>query len=167
MIHSYLIEGLRGDRYLRFPAHAELLKLLEFDGQRTVLKVEEAIAEAMQGRKASALRCRSDDCEVGMLIAVRPGREDHSAVITVSELDAPRHGLDWQQMVDIFDTTRAEGEIAIAWLDGFDLADMARMRGVSVDTVRKQVKSLMRKVGVRNQRKLSNVLAQVAIAVPQ
>lgn len=167
MIRSYLIEGLRGDRYLRFPAHGELLKLLEYDGQRTVLKVEEAIAEAMLGRKASALRCRSDDSEVGMLIAVRPGRDDHSAVITVSELDAPRHGLDWQQIGDIFGTTRAEGEIAIAWLDGLDLAQMARLRGVSVDTVRKQVKTLMRKVGVRNQRKLSNVLAQVAIAVPQ
>ena len=102
-----------------------------------------------------------------MLIVVRPGREEHSAVITVSELDTPRHGLGWQQMSDIFGTTRAEGEIAIAWLDGFDLADMAHMRRVSVDTVRKQVKSLMRKVGVRNQRKLSNVLAQVAIAVPQ
>ena len=76
-----------------------------------------------------------------MLIVVRPGREEHSAVITVSELDTPRHGLGWQQVVNIFGTTRAEGEIAIAWLDGFDLADMAHMRRVSIDTVRKQVKS--------------------------
>ena len=48
---------------------------------------------------------------------------------------------------------------------GSTLADVATHRAVQQETVRGQVKTLLRKIGVANQKQLASVLAQVGAAL--
>lgn len=71
-----------------------------------------------------------------LLVVVRPSRQAEDGVVAV----AGRLGL-----------TRAEAAIAMGLVDGATLAEIADARGVSIHTVRVQVKSALSKAGVRRQ----------------
>ncbi|MBI3513246.1 MAG: helix-turn-helix transcriptional regulator, partial [Proteobacteria bacterium] len=62
-----------------------------------------------------------------------------------------------------FGLTQAETALAHALLDGKRLAEIATERGVSIETVRTQLRALFRKTGVSRQADLMRLL----LAVPQ
>ena len=143
-----------------------LLSLLAFEGRRMVDRVERAIRLAISKREPTVLLCGSEGSEFGMLISIRPAREEGREIITVNSLDRLEHALRWPMLMEMFRVTRAEAEIAIALFEGEDLEDIARRRQVTLETVRGQVKSLLRKVGVHNQRRLASMLSSVALTLP-
>ena len=146
--------------------YRQLLSLLAFEGRRMVDRVERAIALAISKREPTVLVCGADNSEFGMLISVRAAREVGRAIITVTNLDKLEHALRWPMLIEMFGVTRAEAEIAIALFEGEELEDIAQRRRVSLETVRGQVKSLLRKLGVHNQRRLASMLSSVALTLP-
>ncbi|WP_181705740.1 helix-turn-helix transcriptional regulator [Chthonobacter rhizosphaerae] len=63
----------------------------------------------------------------------------------------------------LFDLTRAEARVAKGIMEGKTPADLARTLGVSVDTVRTQLKSVFAKVGVSRQADLVRLLGGLTI----
>lgn len=80
-----------------------------------------------------------------LLVVVRPSRRADDEVVAVAD----RLGL-----------TRAEAAITMAFVDGATLAEIADARGVSIHTVRVQVKSALSKAGVRRQIDLVRLVAR-------
>ena len=146
--------------------YRKLLSLLSFEGRRMVDRVERAIRLAISKREPTVLVCGSDGSEFGMLISIRAAREPGRAIVTVNNLDKLEHALQWPMLMEMFGVTRAEAEIAIALFEGEDLEAIAQRRQVSLETVRGQVKSLLRKFGVHNQRRLASMLSSVALTLP-
>lgn len=158
------------------PVHADaesaegfrkLMSLLAGGGRGMVRRVEDGIRAAVSKGQATVLVCGSECSEFGVLISIRAAREAHQAVVTATDLDKPTHALRWSMLTDMFGITRAEAEIAIALFEGEDLDAIAEYRHVALETVRGQVKSLLRKVGVHNQRRLASMLSCVALALPK
>ena len=56
-----------------------------------------------------------------------------------------------QALQQAFSLTRAESEISLALLAGKSLREISGMRGVSIHTVRNQLKSAMSKAGANRQ----------------
>ena len=61
----------------------------------------------------------------------------------------------------LFGLTRAEARLAIALLDGHSLSETAEIHGVSLETVRTQIKSIFQKTGTKRQGELIRILARV------
>lgn len=127
-------------------------------------RLRRAVAAAVEGREPTVLVIGEDD-EQRQLVTVRPAREAGLAVISVRPLDAGAAGLEASRLAEMFSLSRSESEIAIALLRGESLVDIAHVRGVQHETVRSQVKSLLRRVGVANQKQLAATLTQVGAAV--
>jgi DNA-binding CsgD family transcriptional regulator len=64
----------------------------------------------------------------------------------------------------VFGLTGAEATVAIALSGGRDVHEIARMRGVSLGTLRNQVKTVFAKTGVRRQAELVALLLRYAAA---
>ncbi len=60
-----------------------------------------------------------------------------------------------------FGLTRAEIEVALSFTEGNSLDDIARQRDRSLETVRVQMRSIFRKLGVRRQSELVSLLNQL------
>ncbi|MGQ0444697.1 MAG: helix-turn-helix transcriptional regulator [Beijerinckiaceae bacterium] len=67
------------------------------------------------------------------------------AILTIDDLNA-RQAPHVPVLRQVFGLTGAEADVAIALASGRDLAEIARMRGVSIGTIRNQVKSAFAKV---------------------
>lgn len=145
----------------------ELISMLGCGGRGMVRRVEDGIRTAISKGQSTVMVCGSECSEFGVLISIRAAREAHQAVITATDLDKPTHALRWPMLTDMFGITRAEAEIAIALFEGEDLDAIAEYRHVALETVRGQVKSLLRKLGVHNQRRLASMLSCVALALPK
>jgi len=161
------------DGHVRTPAHVhrmrfagnkaptELTTLLGIDELETIRRLNEAILRAVHGRAATSVRWRTSDDIIGKIISVRPAPEIGLAVIAVTDLDAPAGTISIALLMDVFELTRAEAEIAARLFCKNDLADIARERGVQLETVRGQVKAILHKVGTASQKQLMLVLSRV------
>jgi DNA-binding CsgD family transcriptional regulator len=72
--------------------------------------------------------------------------------------------LDTGALVELFALSPAEAEIAVMLAQGSTLGLVAERRLVQQETVRGQVKVILRKIGVANQKQLASLLTQVAVA---
>lgn len=148
----------------------------------------QAILTAGQGSSASGGAPRGSQVvlrdlsgELGGAVAEGP------LVLTVSPLPSRVHGFSFQPRVlvaargaavagagearetteqvealrALFDLTRSEAAIALAFVDGAPREAIARQRGVTVDTVRGQLKSVFRKVGVTREVELAARLGRL------
>lgn len=89
------------------------------------------------------------------------GGRDAGAVVLVPPVDAAVSALaDW--LVDTYDLTPAEADVALQVSSGADLRDIAGERATSIGTVRNQVKRAMDKLGVRRRQELVAMLAAAA-----
>lgn len=79
-----------------------------------------------------------------LLLVLRPAVDPSEAALRV----APLLGL-----------TRAETEVALAITEGATIAEVAEARGVSVHTIREQVKSALAKTGARRQSDLVRMVS--------
>jgi DNA-binding CsgD family transcriptional regulator len=66
-----------------------------------------------------------------------------------------------QDLADFFGLSPAEGRLAVALMSGKRLADIAIAFGVQVTTLRTQLSSVLKKVGVQRQADLIRVLSSV------
>ena len=142
-------------------APAEIAALLGVGDVETMRRLNAAIQRAMHRGSASSVRWRTSDDIIGKIISVRPAKEAGSAVIAVTDLDAPAGLISVNLLMDIFELTRAEAEIAASLFSKSDLADIARERGVQLETVRGQVKAILHKVGTASQKQLMLVLSRM------
>jgi DNA-binding CsgD family transcriptional regulator len=86
------------------------------------------------------------------------------SLLAITPLAAPK-APDAAIIRGLFDLTPAEAQVAIAVAEGLTLEEIATRRGVAVETVRTQVKSLFAKTGVGRQSQLASLLA-AQIAMP-
>ena len=126
-------------------------------------KLASAVRRATKVRMKSVLVFGQD--EDRKMITVRPAREDGLAVVTCTDLVAAISALDHSALADLFALSPAEAEIAVMLAQGSTLAEVAGVRSVQQETVRGQVKTLLRKIGVANQKQLASILAQVGAAM--
>lgn len=103
---------------------------------------------------------------MGFLVAVRAAREPGLAIVIVSSLDTPPAALNWELIAELLQVTRAEAEISLELLRGENVAAIASRRHVQPETIRTQVKSLLRKSGVPNQKQLTALLSRIAMSAP-
>jgi DNA-binding CsgD family transcriptional regulator/PAS domain-containing protein len=80
----------------------------------------------------------------------------------------PDHAVDFPDAVlrQIYGFTPAETEIANALMTGFSLDEIARLRSVSVATIRSQMKNLLGKTDTQRQGDLIRLLSTLPRAVP-
>jgi DNA-binding CsgD family transcriptional regulator len=138
-----------------------------------VLKVRDQItqhrlADAIRG--AAELRARSIvviDADEGhkRMVVVRPARENGQAVAMCMDLCAGSTRLSAADVLQLFPVSPAEAEIAVELARGASLGEVALQRGVQLETVRGQVKSILRKIGAANQKQLAIMLGRLDFAL--
>ncbi len=117
-----------------------------------------------------------------LLIGRKGGARPHA--VTIAPLDGGSDGPraqrivmvlivnpDWQTpsertVSDFFGLSPAEGRLAAALMQGRKLADIAGDSGVEVTTLRTQLGSILRKVGVERQVDLVRVLSSIGAGRP-
>jgi DNA-binding NarL/FixJ family response regulator len=152
-------------RHDRVPT--ELSALLDIGDLETTRRLNDAIQKAVVKGSSSSVRWRTSNDIIGKIISVRPASEAGLAVIAVTDLDAPAGSISIALLIDIFELTRAEAEIAASLFCKSDLSDIARERGVKLETVRGQVKAILHKVGTASQKQLMLVLSRITqISLP-
>jgi DNA-binding CsgD family transcriptional regulator/PAS domain-containing protein len=62
-------------------------------------------------------------------------------------------------LIDLFGLTRAEAEVAVALAGGVTAENVARTRRVSLDTVRSQIRTMLRKTGATGLRDFERIIA--------
>jgi DNA-binding CsgD family transcriptional regulator len=127
-------------------------------------KLMTAIQTATLGRARAVLMVGAEPQERRM-ISVRPAREPGWAVVTCTDMAGAIEALDTGALVDLFALSPAEADIAVMLAQGSTLGEVAERRLVQQETVRGQVKVILRKIGVANQKQLAGLLTQVAMAL--
>src|SRR5260221_6076395 len=150
-----------------FPTGTNLVTALGIQDSKTATRLRTAVLEAVRERKTSTLRWRVREGTLGNLVTVQPASEPGLALVSITELDKSLGPIAPELLMEIFDFTRAEAEIAALLFSGLDLADIAAKRRVEVATVRGQVKPLLHKTGVASQRHLILVLSRIAAVSSQ
>jgi pimeloyl-ACP methyl ester carboxylesterase/DNA-binding CsgD family transcriptional regulator len=99
------------------------------------------------------VRTRRDDrIMLVHLRAVRPEAGPAFVIAVTSELGWPAGFT--KLLRSAFDLTPAEGKVVRALAEGAGLAEIARDRGRSIETVRAQIKAILSKTGTRSQAEL-------------
>jgi DNA-binding CsgD family transcriptional regulator len=75
---------------------------------------------------------------------------------------SPSPGL----LCDLFGLTKAEAEVAVALSDGGTAEDVARRRGVSLETVRSQIRSILGKSESDNLRDFARSMGSLGAITP-
>jgi DNA-binding CsgD family transcriptional regulator len=88
------------------------------------------------------------------------------AMILARELSMP-HATAYSQLLrNLFALSEAEAEVAMTLTGGRTADDVARARGVSLETVRSQIKAVLRKMDARNLRDFERIAASVDAMIP-
>ena len=104
-------------------------------------------------------------CEIPVLLVVRPSRTPGAAVVRVDTLEPDSMQLEAATLAQLFGLSRSESEIAAMLAADLSLAEIAVSRGVGLETVRGQVKSLLRKMELNSQKQLVRILTRIAVAL--
>lgn len=129
----------------------------------------EQLSDSLKGAAADArasllLWRRMGELGADQLLSVRPAREPGYAIVSVQPLDAPPASLTSELIAQIFGVSPSEADIALALLKDESVAEISRRRGVQIETVRGQIKTLLRKLDLGSQKQLVRVLTRVAAA---
>ena len=147
------------------PARAPLTIERAFGLRDPVLisRLRVAVSTAINEGRAQVVMLRRSGA--GALLVVRPGATRDTAVVSLEPLDADASQLDPKVLVELFGLSPSEAEIAAALAGDRSIGEIARQRTVGVETVRGQVKSLLRKMELNSQKQLVRVLTRVADAL--
>jgi DNA-binding NarL/FixJ family response regulator len=91
----------------------------------------------------------------------RPGLANGFALVVARELAQPLRAQP-ARLSDLYGLTHAEAAVAVSLAGGVTAEDVARSRHVSLDTVRTQVRTVLRKTNAANLRDFERILALVA-----
>lgn len=81
------------------------------------------------------------------------------AMILIIDQDQP--SVSAQDLADLFGLTRAESRLATALMDGRKMQDIATGSGLKITTLRTQLRSVLKKVGVQRQADLARALSTI------
>ena len=101
------------------------------------------------------------------VLAVMPlqtGPVDDRRLAMIIIIDPARYVLSERDLADLFGLSPAEARVAAALMTGKSLADIAAASGVQITTVRTQLRSILRKVGVKRQFDLVRILSSTGIS---
>jgi DNA-binding CsgD family transcriptional regulator len=135
------------------------------------------VASAASGDAGGAMRvrARSEDVpeEATLAVLVSPipahlvttaaGLARGLAMIVARELSKPEPVPEWL-LTDLYGLTSAEAAVAAALAGGIRAEDVARKRRVSLDTVRTQARTVLRKTNAANLRDFERIVALVSAA---
>ena len=131
------------------------------------------VASAASGGAGGALRvrARSDDVpeEATLVVLVSPMPRrlitpgTDLAIIVAREISRPER-IPGGMLSELYSLTTAEAAVATALAGGIKAEDVARERGVSLDTVRTQVRTVLRKTNAANLRDFERIVALVSAA---
>ena len=147
-------------------------------GQTFVKVVDHAVHAALRtlvtavaggGASGSAIRVAGPGKPAAIIVAVLPvpasvmdrgipaGAAKGLALLFMRELVA-RASPSPHVLCDVFGLTRAEAAVAAMLTRGVTAARIAEARGVSIDTIRTQIRAVLPKVGAANLRELQHML---------
>ncbi len=92
------------------------------------------------------------------------GQPGQVAIMVIDGVDRLKIGRD--ALWGLFGLTEREAELALALLEGRTLPEYARANGMSKQTLRNQLSSILRKTGTSRQSELVALLLQMARALP-
>lgn len=130
---------------------------------------------ALKNAIAAAARC-SDSAATALAVPRRDGGDYTLTVAALRRAAGPALVLVTVRDPDFVDTSveprltaiyglsRAEAEVAVRLSDGAGPADMALERGVSVETVRCQLKAIAAKLGCRKQTEIVSIVKSLPVA---
>jgi DNA-binding CsgD family transcriptional regulator len=88
------------------------------------------------------------------------------ALVVARQIAAPHSPVHTQLLRSLFELSKAEADIATTLAGGKTADEVARARGVSLETVRSQIKSLLRKMNALNLRDFERITASVETLSP-
>lgn len=136
------------------------------------------VCSATSGGAGGAMRIASRDGSVlAVMVAPAPsglandvtgidGNGEALALLILRPIDrkvSPQAAM----LCEMFDFSRAEAEVAVALSGGASAEDVARGRGVSLMTVRSQIRAILGKSEAENLRDFERTMATVALLAPQ
>ncbi|TDR90233.1 helix-turn-helix transcriptional regulator [Enterovirga rhinocerotis] len=138
------------------------------------------VSSAVSGGPGGSMRVLSEDgSALAVLVSPAPhllaaeiGSErlgngpEPLALIVIRPLDR-KDAPSIPMLCDLFGFSRAEAEVAVALFGGAGAEDVARGRGVSLVTVRNQIRSILVKSGAANLRDLERMMATIAASALQ
>ena len=122
------------------------------------------------GGGAMRVRARTDDvpeeASLAVIVSPTPAPPDGGkaaltrgwAMVMARELDAPPR-VPEVALAELYGLTQAEAAVSASLAGGVTAEDVARTRQVSLDTVRAQVRSVLRKTNAANLRDFERILA--------
>jgi DNA-binding CsgD family transcriptional regulator len=134
----------------------------------TITSVLTAINRAASDNESSVLSLPHRTGHENEVLKVRPAREPGYAVVSVEHFDGDPSLPDPGLLMSLFSLTETEAAIGVSLLVTEELRDIAAARTVSIETVRMHVKSLLRKTGMPNQKRLTVLFMTLGmLATPQ
>jgi DNA-binding CsgD family transcriptional regulator len=129
--------------------------------------ISAATAEGKPGAAAGRMLIGRSDALPAYVLTVAPLRagfainERRLALVVV--VDPVRHAPSETDLAEFFGLSPAEARLAAAMMAGKRLSAIAADRGVQITTVRTQLASILKKVGVKRQSDLLRVLSSTGI----
>jgi len=130
-------------------------------------RLSEAVRNAISQGSSCAIKSSADNAELEYLMTIRPAREAGQALISFIDIREPLNSLTAEMLIEMFELTQAEAEIALALHAGLETHEIAHLRSVSLETVRWQIKAVLGKTNSRNQKRFIALLSRIALALPQ
>ena len=168
MTARYMVDDVGLAMDVAWPDHHRrqqpIAALLGIESRKTRDRLLGAIKSAIHRREPELMLWRAADHILGFMLEIRPAREAGKAVVVASDLDQPVQTLSGELLIDMLGITRAEADVAVALFNGDSLSEIASARNVRLETVRGQVKSLLRKLNLPNQKRLTLLLSRIALS---
>ncbi len=99
-------------------------------------------------------------------VDVRSTGRDRTALITITNPDQEHSSGLVKALQQAFGLTPAEAQTASLVGSGLSPQDAAEQRGLTVGTIRSELKSVFAKVGISRQSELASVVARLALLIP-
>jgi DNA-binding CsgD family transcriptional regulator len=138
-----------------------------FETAKVAKLIAGATTDAKPGPSAGRMLVGRCDGLPSYVLTVAPLRTDMGvddrqfALIIV--VDPERHSPSEKDLAEFFGLSPAEARLAAALLTGKTLSEIATSTGVRITTLRTQLGSILRKVGVRRQFDLVRILSRTGI----
>jgi DNA-binding CsgD family transcriptional regulator len=138
-----------------------------FETTKVAKLIAGATAEANPDAAARRMLVGRGDALPAYVLTVAPLRTgfsmDERRLALVVIVDPVRHAPSESDLAEFFGLSPAEARLAAALITGKHLSDVAADRGVQITTVRTQLASILKKVGVKRQSDLLRVLSSTGI----
>jgi DNA-binding CsgD family transcriptional regulator len=140
-----------------------------FETTKLAKLVADVTAARKPGAAAGRMLVARSDCVSPYVLTIAPMRAEmvtgdrQLALILV--IDPEQHCPSENDLAEFFGLSRAEARVAAALLTGKTVSQIAAGTGVQIPTLRTQLSSIMRKVGVQRQSDLIRILSRTGIGL--